>query len=196
MERHTAHVPVEAQLRSRSGKSLHILRLGPFSTLAETATPASERAIGRRFRIGMRRADDGKMATDEHDSAMTDQDLDHPATRRDLRTLEVATRRGLRALETVLRDDMRALEARLEAKLEAKLDAKLDAINERTAELRRHFDVTAENFRTEFMNLFDWTNSKTSSLGTRLDRVETSHETRLTSVELRVTRLERRRKTH
>mgnify|MGYP001490938035 CR=1 FL=1 len=73
------------------------------------------------------------------------------------------------------------------------MDAKLAAQN---AELRRHFDLTAENFRAEVRNLFDWTNATTSSLGTRLERVETSHETRLTSVELRVTRLERRRKTH
>jgi hypothetical protein len=90
------------------------------------------------------------------DHPMTDQDLDQPATRRDLR-----------ALETALRDDMRALEATLDVKFD-----------ERTAELRRHFDLTAENFRAEFRNLFDWTNATTSSFGTR------------------VTPFERRRKTH
>jgi len=124
--------------------------------------------------IGMRRADDAKMPTHDDDQAMTDQDLDQPATRRDLRALEMR------------------LDAKFDAKL-ANLDAKLDG---RTAELRRHFDLTAEAFRAEFRNLFDWTNATATSLGTRLDRVETSHESRLTSVELRVTRLERRRKPH
>ncbi len=56
-------------------------------------------------------------------------------------------------------------------------------IDERSAELRRHFDVTAESFKSDFANLFDWTESTASTMGKRIDGVES-----------RVTRLERRSK--
>ena len=139
------------------------------------------------------------MPTRDDENEMTDQDLDQPATRRDLRALRgevhelgTALRGEIGELGASLRGEMSALEGSLRADIRA-LDTKID---ERTADLRRHFDVTAEQFKAEFKNLFDWTNSTTSGLGTRLDRVETTHEARLTSVELRVTRLERRRKSH
>jgi len=61
-------------------------------------------------------------------------------------------------------------------------------------DLRRHFDVVAESFNAQFGQLFDWTQTTTSTLGARVDRLEENHETRVGSLELRVTRLERRRK--
>jgi hypothetical protein len=72
-----------------------------------------------------------------------------------------ATKRDLRALREELRQH----------------------IDERSAELRRHFDVTAESFKSDFANLFDWTQSTTSTMGKRIDGVQS-----------RVTRLERRSK--
>jgi len=88
---------------------------------------------------------------------MTDAELDQPATRRDVRELrtDVDTKLG---------------------ELRADFDA-------RFGELRRHFDVVAESFRADFANLFDWTQSTTSTMGTRIDGLDS-----------RVTRLERRRK--
>ena len=44
---------------------------------------------------------------------MLDQDLDQPATRRDVREGDAATRREIRAVDTALRDEIRALEASL-----------------------------------------------------------------------------------
>ena len=99
---------------------------------------------------------------------MREQDLDQPATRRDVQALETATRRDLLALE-------------------ARVDTRFD-------ELRRHFDVVAESFKTEFRNLFDWTQTTTSTLGGRLDRLEVDHQARVGSVELHVAQLERLRK--
>jgi hypothetical protein len=81
---------------------------------------------------------------------MRDQELDQPATRRDVLALE--------------------------------------------EKLRSHFDVVAESFRADFANLFDWTKVTTSAIGERLDGLEHNDANRLTSVESRVTRLERRRK--
>jgi hypothetical protein len=39
-------------------------------------------------------------------------------------------------------------------------------------ELRTHFDLTAESFRSEFRNLYDWTLATTTSLGTRVEALE------------------------
>jgi hypothetical protein len=65
-------------------------------------------------------------------------------------------------------------------------------VDARYQELRRHFDVVAESFRAEFKNLFDWTEATTSSTGARVDEIDSEHGARLSSLELRVTRLERR----
>src|SRR2546425_10241139 len=35
-------------------------------------------------------------------------------------------------------------------------------------EVRRHFDVVYEKFRADFANLFDWTQSTTSTMGKRI----------------------------
>jgi len=39
-------------------------------------------------------------------------------------------------------------------------------------ELRTHFDLTAESFRSEFRNLYDWTLATTTSLATRVEALE------------------------
>lgn len=153
---------------------------------------------------------------------MLDQDLDQPATRRDLRAFGASLReeihagdaalreemRGeMRASNAALRDEMHAGDAALRDEmragnvaLESSLRGELRTLEERMArrfdELRTHFELTAENFRAEFRNLYDWTLATTSSLGARLDHVEQNHGTRLLSVETRVTRLERRRKSN
>jgi len=75
--------------------------------------------------------------------------------------------------------DLLALETRFEGRFD---------------ELRRHFDVVVESFKTEFGNLYDWTRATTSSLALRIDRLETSHGSRLLTLETRVNRLEKRRK--
>ena len=86
---------------------------------------------------------------------MPEDDLDQPATRRDLFEAQAATRRDI-------------------------------------IELRRHFDVIAESWKSDFKNLFDWAQATTATIGTRLDSVEDDHGSRLTSLEMRVTRIEQR----
>jgi hypothetical protein len=67
-------------------------------------------------------------------------------------------------------------------------------VDRRYQELRRHFDVVAEEFRSDFKNLFDWTEETTSTIGARVDGIEEDHGSRLTSLEVRVTRIEQRDK--
>ena len=42
-------------------------------------------------------------------------------------------------------------------------------------ELRRHFDVVTESFKSDFKNLFDWAEVTTSSTGARVDGLESGH---------------------
>ena len=63
-------------------------------------------------------------------------------------------------------------------------------MNERFEGMRRHFDITAEHFRSECRNLFDWVHVTVDSQGARIDHREQAHGARLDAVELRVTRLE------
>jgi len=100
------------------------------------------------------------------------EDLDRPATRRDLVALEAAMKADLGALQAAMKADQVALETRL----------------------RRHFDVVVEAFKTEFGSLYDWTHATVSSLDKRVGHLETDHGGRLLGVETRVTRLEKRRK--
>ena len=100
------------------------------------------------------------------------EDLDRPATRRDLVALEGATKADLSALQAAMKADQLAVETRL----------------------RRHFDVVVEAFKTEFGSLYDWTHATVSSLDKRVGHLETDHGGRLLGVETRVTRLEKRRK--
>ena len=39
-------------------------------------------------------------------------------------------------------------------------------------DLRRHFDVVNENFKSEFKNLFDWAEATTSSTGAHVGGLE------------------------
>jgi hypothetical protein len=144
------------------------------------------------------------------------EDLDRPATRRDLVALEGATKRDLLALEGATKRDLLALEAAtkadlsaLQAAMKADLSAfqaamkadlgefqaamKADQLAVETR-LRRHFDVVVEAFKTELGSLYDWTHATVSSLDKRVGHLETDHGGRLLGVETRVTRLEKRRK--
>ena len=172
---------------------------------------------------------------------MLDQELDQPATRRDLLALETATRGDLLAHQEATRGDLRAHEESMRGALlaqeeatrrdlraheeamrgallaqeeatrrdllehkeatrgdllaiEARVDKRFDQIDGRMEDLRRHFDMVAENFDTKFSHLFDWTQATTSTLGGRLDRLEQDHQTRVGSVELPVTQLEQQLK--
>ena len=139
---------------------------------------------------------------------MLDQDLDQPATRRDLLALERATRHDLLTHEEAMRGDLRVheeatrrdlhahqegtrrdLQEHKEATrgdliaLEVRVDQRFDQLAGRMEDLRRHFDMVAESFKTQFNNPFDWTRATTSTLGTRVDRLENDHNTRVGSVE-------------
>ena len=92
---------------------------------------------------------------------MTDAELDQPATRRDL--LDFATRRDLQQFAT--RSEL--LEMRDELRRH---------MDDRSEELRRHFDLVAESFKADFANLFDWTHSTTSTMGKRIDDLESRVE--------------------
>ena len=121
------------------------------------------------------------------------EDLDRPATRRDLVALEAATKADLGALQTAMKD-LGALQAAMKADLGALQAAmKGDQLALETR-LRRHFDVVVEAFKTEFGSLYDWTHATVSSLDKRVGHLETDHGGRLLGVETRVTRLEKRRK--
>jgi hypothetical protein len=112
------------------------------------------------------------------------EDLDQPATRRDLQ--EFATRRDFEEFAT--RRDLEEFATRHDfAALEARLDARFD-------ELHRHFDVSVEAFRADIRNIIDFTTATTTSLSGRVETLENNHGRRLTSLELRTTRLERRKK--
>ena len=92
------------------------------------------------------------------------------------------TRRELREeLETVLKT------------LATKEDLKA-GLRELRDELRTHFNVVAEHFRSEFGSLHDWVEANTTSLATRVEQLENGHGARLLSLEGRVTHLENRPK--
>ena len=110
-------------------------------------------------------------------------DLDRPATKRDLAAVTDATRRECVALAEATRRECVALAAATKADLAAVEDR-----------LRRHFDVVVVSFKAEFHKLYDWTHATTSTLGARVDRLESNHGSRLLTLETRVTRLEKRRK--
>ena len=67
-------------------------------------------------------------------------------------------------------------------------------MNGRFEEMHRHIDVLAEAFKSEFANLYDWSQLTTSTLGGRIDTMDREHGGRLSSLEHRVTRLEAKRK--
>jgi len=111
------------------------------------------------------------------------EDLDRPATRRDLVALEAATKADLSEFQAAMKADLGEFQAAMKA----------DQLAVETR-LRRHFDVVVEAFKTEFGSLYDWTHATVSSLDKRVGHLETDHGGRLLGVETRVTRLEKRRK--
>jgi hypothetical protein len=90
--------------------------------------------------------------------------LDQPATRLDIRDI---------------REEIQQLRQELESRFE---------------DVHRHIDVSMEAFKSEFANLYDWTQLTTSTLGGRVDNMERGHDSRLSALEHRVTRLEAKRK--
>jgi hypothetical protein len=127
-------------------------------------------------------------------------DLDRPVTRRELREeLQVfATKEDLKAFAT--KEDLKAFATKEELKAFATKEdldrfATKEDLNKHVTELRTHFDVVAESFKSQFGSLHDWVEANTNSLATRVETLEAGHGARLLSLEGRVTRIESRRKT-
>ena len=112
-------------------------------------------------------------------------DPDRPVTRRELREELEAV---LRTLAT--KDDLKAFVT----KEDLKAYPTREEMNARFDELRRHFDVVAESFKSEFRNLHDWAEANINSLAGRVENIETGHGARLLSLETRMTRVEARPK--
>jgi len=126
-------------------------------------------------------------------------DPDRPVTRRELREeLEavlktLATKEDLKAFAT--KEDLKAFATKEDLKAFATnedLKATREEMNRRFDELRTHFDVVAESFKSDFKNLHDWVEANTKGLARRLDKVETEHGARLLSLETRMSRREAR----
>ena len=126
--------------------------------------------------------DDGRMpaTSDNMDN------LDRPATHRDLRTelatvagalrAELATKTELRATRDDLRGEIQAAKEELRnemstgfAELRGYIEFSVGSLRD---ELRAHFDLTAEGFRSEFRNLYNWTCATTTSFATRVEALE------------------------
>lgn len=110
-------------------------------------------------------------------------DPDRPVTRRELREELEAV---LRTLAT--KDDLKAFAT----KEDLKAYPTRDEMNARFDELRTHFNVVAESFKSEFRNLHDWVEANTNSLAARVEKIETGHGARLLALETRMTRCEAR----
>jgi hypothetical protein len=78
-----------------------------------------------------------------------------------------------------LREEIRELRADMERRFD---------------DVRRHIDVSIEAFKSEFANLYDWTQLTTATLGGRIEAIESGHGGRLSALEHRMTRLETKRK--
>ena len=94
--------------------------------------------------------------------------LDQPATRLDIRDV---------------REEIQQLRQELRQELESRFE-----------DVHRHIDVSMEAFKSEFANLYGWTQLTTSTLGRRVDSMERGQDSRLSALEHRVTRLEVKRK--
>ena len=144
---------------------------------------------------------------------MLNEELDTPATRRDLAALgerferrfeqidrrfeQTDTRfeqidRRFEEMDTRFEQIDRRFE-QMDTRFE-QIDRRFEQMDTRFDEVKHHFDVVAESFKSDFANLFDWTKTTTSGLTERVNRLEQDHGGRLTSVELRLTRLEQQRK--
>ena len=112
-------------------------------------------------------------------------DLDRPVTRRELREELEVTRRELRKELEVTRHELRE---------ELQACATKEDLKAGLRELRTHFDVVAESFKSDFNSLYDWTVANTNILTKRVRHIEVGHGSRLQSLETRVTQLKKRRK--
>jgi hypothetical protein len=132
-------------------------------------------------------------------------DLDRPVTRRELRTeLEavlktLATKEDLTAFATkeelkafATKEDLKAFATKEELKAFATKEDLKAGLREVRDELRTHFDVVAESFRSQFGYLHDWVEANTTGVATRVEQLERGHGARLLSLEGRVTNLENR----
>ena len=120
-----------------------------------------------------------------------DADLDRPATRRDLRALEARFGRVDERFEGI---DARfdRIDARFE-RIDERFKQTEELILEVEARLKRHFDLVAEESRAQFANLFDWVRGTTTTLGERLDSLESEHGRRLDNADARLTAIELRK---
>jgi hypothetical protein len=123
----------------------------------------------------------------------TKEDFKAFATKEDLKLY--ATKEDLKAFAT--KEDLKAFATKEDLKLYAtKEDLKAhptrEEMNRRFDELRTHFDVVAESFKSEFRNLHDWVEANTKGLAKRIDKIETEHGARLLGLETRMSRREAR----
>jgi hypothetical protein len=121
--------------------------------------------------------------------------LHQPVTRSELREelKAFATKEDLKAFAT--REDLKAFATKEDLKAFAtkedlKAFATRDDLLAMRDELRTHFNVVAESFKSDLANLYDWTQTSVDSLGVRVGAIETGHGGRLLSLETRVTSLE------
>jgi hypothetical protein len=99
----------------------------------------------------------------------TKEDLKAFATKEDLKAF--ATKEDLKAFAT--KEDLEALRAETSAgfaDMRAFVEFALMAVRD---DMRRYVDVMMEGFRTEFRSLYDWTAATTTTLSSRIDRLET-----------------------
>jgi len=121
-------------------------------------------------------------------------------TRRDLQEELQLTRRELqgelqgtrRELQEELQETRRELVTRREFQEELQLLATKEDLRNLRDELRTHFDIVAESFKSQFGTLHDWVQANTNGLATRVEQLENGHGARLLSLEGRVTHLESR----
>ena len=123
------------------------------------------------------------------------EDLKAFATKEDLKAF--ATKEDLKASAT--KADLKAFATKADLKAFAtKADLKAfptrEEMNKRFDDLRVHFNVVAEDFKSQFGDLHDWVKANTNSLATRVETIETGHGARLLSLENRATALEADRK--
>ncbi|HVH29283.1 MAG TPA: hypothetical protein VM818_21160 [Vicinamibacterales bacterium] len=121
--------------------------------------------------------------------------LDQPVTCRELREelKAFATKEDLKAFAT--KEDLKAFATKEDLKAFAtkedlKAFATRDDLLAMRDELRTHFNVVAESFKSDLANLYDWTRTNVDGLSVRVGAIETGHGGRLLSLETRVTSLE------
>jgi hypothetical protein len=145
--------------------------------------PVTRRELREELKAFATKEDLKAFATKEDLNAFaTKEDLKAFATKEDLKAF--ATKEDLKAFAT--KDDLKAFPTKDDLKAFATKDDLLAMRDE----LRTHFDMVAESFKSDLANLYDWTQTSVGSLGVRVGAIETGHGGRLLSLETRVTSLE------